>query len=524
MLTYRMVLEAPLVLSTAGGDPNAVETLRFVSGASILGAMARRFLESGASAASDNFRRLFLTGAARWLHAYPEGQKLERLAPVPRSLVLPKGEKNPVYDRTTGRDPERDAACKPVHDWFVAFGPDERELRHRKPACSARLHHTRKRDAGRPTEENIFTLVSMDAGERFIGHVLCEDGATASAVERLLGQGPLQLGRSRAATYGGEARVEAVTRTKAAGWPEVTPQEEELDEDHPVVVTLLSDYLGRDDHGQGSPRALLADLRSALGWSDEVKPIQEFLGSRPVSGYVTKWQMPRPRRTAVAAGSVLVFSGTPAPSAERLAELVWRGVGERRAEGFGRVVVSWHGSQDSLHVSELRTGRDARPASSPAPGPASSSLEMLRRNLVIDAVRAHLLRRGESDGGTVYPPPTAALVSRLRSRIRTANRPGEVQAFLRDIHGKKAGLSLDRARRGGSEPLAVWIERLLHMEGDAPAWWRIFELDKVTAPLGLDLGLLPREQRWSLVQGYLDALCEVLRRRAQDRVRSGEVR
>jgi CRISPR-associated protein Csx10 len=507
VVTYRVVLEAPLVLSTTGGDPNAVDTLRFVSGAAVLGAMAGRFLSNGGSADEDAFRRLFLTGETRWLHAYPEGGDRRRLAPAPLSLETPKhAASSIVYDRVRQSEP----GCRPLLGWFVDFGPDG-ELRHREAACSARLHHAREREAGRPTEEDFFAYVSVDAGERFIGHVLCEDGATAARVEALLGQGPMLLGRSRTATYGGNARVEAVSTTDADTWREVLTATEDADEDR-LVITLLSDYLGRDAHGQSSPRALESDLRRALGWSGDVALESAFLGSRPVSGYVSRWQMPRPRQTAVAAGSVLVFRGAPSPDAERAGELVWRGLGERRAEGFGRVAMSWHGARAALRASRIESGSTSRPRE--PLGPLSKSLELLRHNLVWDAARAHLCRRGEQDGQAVHPPPTPALVARLRSRIRTASSPDDVGRFLMDLKGKTAGRSLERARRG-SEPLAEWIQRLLILEGDVPAWRRILDVDRGTAPLGLDLSVWPASELWPLIRGYLDSLCEVLRRQAQ---------
>jgi CRISPR-associated protein Csx10 len=521
VVSYRLVLEAPLVLSTTGGDPNAVDTLRFVSGAAVLGAAARRFLANGGSADDDAFRSLFLSGETRWLHAYPEGHE-RRLVPAPLSMERPKGEQSPLHDRVVNSQPE----CQPASGWFVALAPDEGEgdgrIGHREAACSARVHHTRDRKAGRPTGEDLFAVVSIDVGERFVGHVLCEDGSVAAAVEGLLGQGPLQLGRSRTATYGGNARLELLASADGGAWCEVTALEEP-DEDR-LVCTLLSDYLGRDAHGQSSPRALASDLCRALGWPETVRPEHAFLGSRAASGYVSKWQMPRPRQTAVAAGSVLVFDGAPAPSAERVRDLLWRGLGERRAEGFGRVAVNWHGTKGTFRASEIERGSGPKPQTSA--GPLSANLVLLRRNLVHDAVRAYLCRRGENDGQSVHPAPEPALVARLRSRIRTATKPEEVQGFLLDVEGKKAGRSLARARRG-TEPLRDWIQRLVASEGDAPGWRSILDVDRATAPLGLDLGELPAEDLWPLLRVYLDALCEMLRRRAKEGKRahqSGEAR
>ena len=62
---YTLTLGSPVVLTSAGGDPNSAETMDFIPGSAIRGAAARVLTDT----ASD-FHRLILSGEVRYLNAY----------------------------------------------------------------------------------------------------------------------------------------------------------------------------------------------------------------------------------------------------------------------------------------------------------------------------------------------------------------------------------------------------------------------------------------------------------------------
>lgn len=530
VLTYRLTLSTPVVLAATGGDPSAVETRPYVSGAAVLGALASHWLARPCAdpAIHPEFRRLFLDGSVRWLNAYPEGAGGERLLPRPQSLVQRKGDARAAFDKAhpefAGRvKSEPDTQWQPLAEAlsFVRFEETEGEeglehqIRGRQPRLTPRLHHTRDdREAGRSTHGAMFSYIALEAGERLVGHVLCETEEDARTLHGLLSAGPLPLGRSRTATYGGWAEVNLLSETSGVDWQEA-PAREELSEEEQergwLVVTLLSDYLGVNRVGQSDPRAIEQEIGEALGIAQP--PVARFLSARLVAGYVSHWRMPRP---AVTAGSVLVYQGVRLDPA-RLRELRWEGIGTRRAEGFGRVAVQWPGA---LEISAI----EDKVSSSIGITPARPSPELvtLQRNLLRNALQGALIARAVADAERVGRPPSAALVARLRGRVRTATQAEEIRDFLaraslrpEDKGLKKAGQALARARLG-QKPLSDWLmDWMLGIEsGREAAWLRCVEVTDESRRLGISLDLLSEPDRWLLLQAYLDAFCERLRRGA----------
>ncbi len=525
VLTYRLTLTTPVVLATTGGDPSTVETRHFVSGASVLGAVASRWLARPCDEPSLDpaFRRLFLDGSVRWLNAYPEGTDGARFLPRPQSLVQRKGDErcafdkvNPEFARLLEDDP--DTQWEPPDELpFVCFQETEEEdgiayeLRGRQPALTARLHHTREdREAGRSTDGAMFSYIALDAGERFVGNVLCEMEEDARIINEHLRAGPLALGRSRTATYGGWAEVEILSQASGSDWQEV-PTRLSDEEEGRIVVSLLSDYLGVDRAGLPDPQALKEDIQEALGITQS--PAPRFLGTRLVGGYVSRWRMPRPVHPAVAAGSVLVYEGVRIDP-EKVRTLHWQGIGTRRAEGYGRVAVQRHGAL------QLKTRSDkpsARPSDAPSAQP-SPELVLLRKNLLCNALSEALIARAVADAQQVTRPPSPSLIARLRGRVRSAAKPEEIRDFLgraslrpEDKGLKKAGQALARARLG-QKSMGEWLEDW--MLGSEPAWTRCRQVTDESQRLRIGLEVLDPGERWQLLQAYLDAFCERLRRRA----------
>src|SRR5205085_3948220 len=61
-----LTLEAPVVLTLPGGDPNSAQSMSFIPGSAVRGAAARVLAGAGA----EEFRRLILSGEVCYLNAY----------------------------------------------------------------------------------------------------------------------------------------------------------------------------------------------------------------------------------------------------------------------------------------------------------------------------------------------------------------------------------------------------------------------------------------------------------------------
>jgi hypothetical protein len=362
---YRLRLSTAAVFPKGDADPNTVDTWDRVPGSVMLGAFATRWLERYPSAEPSRdpvFRRLFLTGETRFLHALSEGPDhgsgrsyRQPLLPCPRSLYSEKQDDSRLHDLAADPSEPADPGLdlRRADLGYVRFGEP---LQHRRPDTELRLHHQRDRDRGRPVEHSgaIFAYLSLRAGERFIGEIHAS-GEDLELLQELLGHDPLRLGRSRGAEYGGNASIEWLARSAEEA---LQPRSEE-GAPH-LVVTLLSEYAGRKG-GEALAEAFFEDLYAELGHRPELS--RQFLERRPLVGYVAAWRLPRPTHEVLAAGSVFVFEEA---AAEPRPRVVW--LGERQAEGLGRVAIGWHGG-----VRELRAEPFA-PAKATAPSIADGAL------------------------------------------------------------------------------------------------------------------------------------------------------
>ncbi len=364
-IVYELTLKSAALLTCDGTDANTVTTWPFIPGRAVLGALAGRWLaKQGGSvsdpASSDLFRRLFLSGNTRFLHAYPAPDGV-RLLPAPRSLFVHKSpavDGESLYERaiteplteSSSIDREEEQKLKKADRCFIRMEGDQ--VVSYQPATRLHMHHQRDRAKGRPTTNAgaIFHYEAIQAGERFIG-VMEVDGEEAQQTEdsalltELLSDGPLFLGRSRGAEYGGQAEVKILS---PKSWEEVSQKHTGSAESPPsdvLAVTLLSEYLGRDAvTGVLTPDAFESELRrefQSLG--GELGSLQRsFVERQHLSGYVSVWRMPQPTVQVLAAGSVFVFSVNKPLSEQRPGSPVLT-LGERRAEGCGRVALHWPG-------------------------------------------------------------------------------------------------------------------------------------------------------------------------------------
>lgn len=171
------------------------------------------------------------------------------------------------------------------------------------------------------------------AGEELTGAIVAPDDFDLSAIEGLLGLGKeLFFGGAHTAGYG-RARVEEIEVVGA--WQEYQPAAPKPGK---VIVTLLSDTILRDKSGQVN-----GDLDAALSklLEHKVEAEQKFQQMQLVGGFNRKWGLPLVQDWALSAGSVYVYSDKTI-DADILRAKLSQGIGERRAEGYGRVAVNWH--------------------------------------------------------------------------------------------------------------------------------------------------------------------------------------
>jgi CRISPR-associated protein Csx10 len=219
-----------------------------------------------------------------------------------------------------------------------------------------------------------------------------------------------------------------------------------------VIVTLLSDFIGRGRSGQVDAD-FPAAVQAALGLAAPPQPARGYSAMRVAGGYNRKWRLPLPQAWVVAAGSVFVFAAA-AVDAAKLRQAAAMGLGERTAEGFGRIAVGWQ-YQPRLTAQKLEAPAPAGSALSPA---SARIAERMARRLLRQELERGLAARVAAI--EVKNPPPNAQLSRVRSAALRAlgwDRP-PLQPVLeligdlkKDAQGKYAGARVD------GKTLLTWL-------------------------------------------------------------------
>ncbi len=509
-LLYTLTLRSPAIASTLAGDPNSVATQPFIPGSAIRGAVAARLLAGGTAGDSEEFRELVLSGAVRYLHAYPEVAGARAL-PAPSSW---KSEKD-VPDRArdlagfSGRiteqdDPEDFAESWPEEAHAAAGGPfvaatssaGARTLC--TPRTGARLHQQRDRVKGRPwldkrggqelAQGAIFAFEYLEAEQVFRGAVQVTARAQVDRerIKALFDQSIL-IGRSRRAGYGGQAEL-AFTADAGREYPSVSGWlSRDVKRGERFRLLLTSAYVGRHPwSGQIDPAALEAELGERLG--GHVTAERRRWGFETIGSFNRKWRLEVPQVRAVAAGAVVVFEASRGIPLAKLREIEDEGIGERRVEGFGRVLFLEHTERaEPIHLCRV-TERSARrqgvePPLSDLPDAARAQLEFLEERIVLTAARAELDRSAADLGSQAKKLPTNSLLGRVRTVFRGVHDEGSARGALDKLGTwcsrnqsnalkEKARRQLAACRVGGRELLA-WLSTLAQGEEGSGQWQRL---------------------------------------------------
>ncbi|HZV48942.1 MAG TPA: RAMP superfamily CRISPR-associated protein [Candidatus Dormibacteraeota bacterium] len=337
----RLVLRRPVVAASQVAG-NVTETLDHVPGAVLLAWFSGELRRLGVDPAP-----WIREGLIRLLPAVPEvaGQ---RGLPVPLCFFQPKegGGKQEIEVHNALLAPKPDdesetvVQTKQLRAGYVASLEGD-SFRRLTISPTSHTHNTIADDLQRPTSEvgGLYTYQAIPAGTVLRSRLLL-DRSVAEALDRLapawrrsLVERPARLGRSRKDDFG-EAEV------SWAGEPEAEPVEPPVGGDTGrLTVWLETDLCLRDRRGR--PATSVEELARALGEALRVRlqpqPEATFLRIRRLEGFHTVWGLPRPSLVLLAAGGCARFEVKGRLDPDRLRAVLAAGLGERRAEGFGRV-------------------------------------------------------------------------------------------------------------------------------------------------------------------------------------------
>ncbi len=515
-IIYRVTLLEPTLVADLDGDPNSATAFDYLPGSTLRGAFINRYLRSHGLtdlAADPTARRLFFSGDTRYLNGYQVDWRHRRSLPTPQSWYEPKENDKTelVYDFAFQELSEATGDTvqwKPIRAPFCVV--EHEAVRLIKPERWIAVHTARTRRFGRAMPEEriepgkgdlrgaIFRYDALAAGQVFEAAVLCDEADESTLTQFISGE--ITLGKSRSGGYG-RAQLQLLRSRSCTGYeydvPEPVGGDDSSDSDSStqdavwdvpdarLVVTLLSDALLRDTNGQFTVErdvvtaVLEHELACTLG-----RPRAAFLRGRVIGGFNRKWGLPLPQTLAVAMGSVFVYHISTI-NRQKIHALLERGIGERRAEGFGRLAINWQTQYElPCDTTAPESPGEARQLSSEA-----SIATTLVTRMVVRLFRQKLDRKvielaksvgtGGGKSAVMESAPRNAQLSRLRGVIADAlmqSPPAlsRVTRYLDDVEQRATARKQYEHARLAQQNLLEWLRATL-AKADEQAWRDFFQ-------------------------------------------------
>ncbi|OAT86754.1 type III-B CRISPR module-associated Cmr3 family protein [Desulfotomaculum copahuensis] len=524
--TFTITLLEPLLVTRMGaGDPNSAVSFNFIPGSVLRGALINRYIRrekrgGKVDAAESQFRRMFFNETVCILNAYPVTGRGGRSLPTPFSWHAEKDTEEPAFDFAVKDVTDQAVVWKHVDKPFCDVeetGANELCAEFYQPDWHLSLHIDRgdRQRVNRPGTSNVFRYQALAPGERYRAAIVftkelpaAEAGSFKNEFERLVFRGAeFSLGGSHLAGYG---RVEIGDASWEDHWREYDPVGEDTGE---VVVTLLSDALVRD----GKTGNWAADLEPALHVPGQEK-LRAFKRTRIVGGFNRTWNLPLPQSMAIQAGSVFIYRYSK-ELMDRLKKLVVTGIGERRVEGFGRLAVNWHRTEEITVRGKAAEDQSPRYVLGEDDGEARFLAEIMVKRMLRAKLDEYLA--GAIQRIAIKSLPNRSQVSRLRTVLRQAIGEKKIEPLLDHLEKMKKTASIQFSRavvQDGllEQTLAKWVKE---MAGNLDGMWDILGVEKKKLPSvgGLKPELTPElalEYTVRLIDGVLGKAVKEERSRA----------
>jgi CRISPR-associated protein Csx10 len=406
MKAFRLLVRtrAPLVIaSRQAAQGGATQSQDFIPGSTLRGALAAALLQGGEPDDSALFQGLFASGQVRYGNLYPTVAKAVTPSwPLPTTAwsckiqsgfwtdptvefasEAPHGTLDTLAAQLDGSAWEQHDRCsqsgcgsprEPL-DGYYALDENGAYLH---PQHSRRLITRTAMDGRWGTARSgfLYTVEAVEEDQLFVGFVKAGDGV-AQQVQDTLGRVQtadslrVGLGRSRGLGHVTLQEIEperghlGFEQPCAERWRSASLERRlrkvEADDRFAFAITLYADAILLDDYGRYqnalNDAALKRVLRYAgqppegiIGWPGSLHYEWGATAIHPVVNwrFAPGWGKRTAEELAVARGSVFVFSALHSEEAAVMAlaaRLEEDGIGRRRDEGFGQVVVGhpWHG-------------------------------------------------------------------------------------------------------------------------------------------------------------------------------------
>lgn len=475
-IRYRITTLSPALFVMNVGDTNMVATRDYIPGSVIMGLFAGEFIreKSRGDKAQENydFYQWFLRGDVRFTNAFIVSQdergQFQKCFPVPLSIQHEKSNEETISDLLFSDKHDGHTVKQPVYK--AGFSRTEGDILYRQPVKkSLNFHHQRDPKTGTAKTGTakkglIFNYESLDANQTFEGNILGSCEALQAILTLFPSAQTTYIGRSRNAQYG-KIRFEFVSRapeefvSETDGFTSKTL--EKAIENNEVSLTLLSNTIIYHDNGLSTTE--VTGIERLLKKEVDAKVVvkKAFIKTDEVENFVSVWRLRKPSEVCFKTGSCFLLSGISQEHTEKLLGLQRNGIGERRGEGFGRIVFGCQSKDRGTFKLRKTENKKLEKPSGAIPHQTSEIVrtivsDFIRRNVELSALRdaTMFVREDRTDMGL----PSKSLIGRLEAMVKTSDK-NTFRAVLEKDLRKTARDKLEGCKdRKGSQTLFEFLK------------------------------------------------------------------
>lgn len=343
-LDYVIRNEQPLMLS--GENDGCTDS--YVSGTSVLGALAAAYLSQEGHTAEDGlFQDMFLKGEVIFSNLTPtlydhDRERFESYMPAPlfinrlkktRRLVNLVGARDSAADNNAEYDLNNGNQPKHLKTQYVSFGSGNcTQAAVTEPMVDIVYHHSKRQSSASGEEGILYSLEVLKEGQFFKGSIYAKKQYIDELALLVSKDCRLRFGKSKSAQYGACRIVE---------WKESVPEPIRIKAGERIFVVLASDGIFCDENGYTAryetvkrelPKSLGIKAEDGAG-NDGLAYGEAGMAATVVTGYHAMWNLKKPSLPAVKAGSFFEYTAVEDCEIERPF------AGEKNLEGFGQVMI-----------------------------------------------------------------------------------------------------------------------------------------------------------------------------------------
>lgn len=276
------------------------------------------------------------------------------------------------------------------------------------------FHHQRDYETGTVKKGMIFNYESIDEHQTFEGNIIGDENELNALLDYFKEEPIVHIGRSRNAQYG-RVRFEIISKKPE----EFTSEIDGLTSGNgDVSLTLLSNTILYNQHGYPAAEVKVLEKTLQENLGDGVTVKKAFIRTDEVENFVSVWRLRRPAEVCFSAGSCFLLNGIMESRRQILLEMQKNGIGERRGEGFGRIVFGWQSKDKKpLKMNPLEKIRVPEPTI-PIPEETKKIIQIITKDLIRKQVEIMALL----DAKEFERLPSKSCIGRLEAMVKTMDQ------------------------------------------------------------------------------------------------------